>query len=166
MTFADMATAQVALLVALPISSGARSRRWSGQTSNRPNGRPVQPRSAAPTELKRETTKVCGGVHRAHTRFWCEGHLGNWNGLCGHRILAGEGYVQSGGRRLCLACAEIEAKQVEAGEEAFTRALFAGVKEALAEPVRSAWSFVTPAGPSSTEEEWIEKEIEESRAGV
>ena len=35
----------------------------------------------------------------------------------------GEGYVQSGAQRLCRACAEIEAKQVDAGEKAFARAV-------------------------------------------
>jgi hypothetical protein len=160
MTLANQATARVALLITPPISSGAWSRRC-GETSNRPNGRPVQPRSATSAELKREVSDVGRGVHRAHGDFWCEGHLGEWNGLCGHRVLAGEGYVQSGELRLCLACAAIEAKQVEAGEEAFAREIFAGVKEALAAPGRSAWSFGTPAGPSSTEKEWIEKEVEE-----
>jgi hypothetical protein len=160
MTFANMATAQVALLVTSPISSGAWSQSWCGEVSNRPIGRPVQPRSATPPEVKREAIEVGREVHRAHTAFWCEGHLGDWNGLCGHRVFTGEGYVQSGEHRLCLACAENEAKQVAVGEEAFARALFAEVKEALAKPVLSAWSFGTPAGPSSTEEEWIEKKIE------
>ena len=81
------------------------------------------------------------GIHRAYTAFWCEGHLGDWDGLCGYRVLAGDGYVQSGDHRLCLSCAEIEAKQVAAAEEAFARALVEGVEEAIAAPVRSAWNL-------------------------
>jgi hypothetical protein len=166
MTRASMDTAQVALLAAWRINgagASSRSRRWWCDSSNRTNGRPIEPRSAPRVELKREAAEVMIGraVHRAHTAFWCEGHLGDWDGLCGHRVLAGEGYVQSGEHRLCLGCAEIEAKQAAAAEEAFARALVEGVKEAIAEPVRLAWNFETSACPSSTGEESIAKEVEE-----
>jgi Tfp pilus assembly major pilin PilA len=166
MTSASMDIAQVALLVARQIKgAGASSwsRRWCHESSNHRNGRPVEPRSATGVELKREAAEVMIGrvIHRTHTDFLCEGYLGAWDGLCGHRVLAGEGYVQSGEHRLCLACAEIEAKQVAAGEETLGRALVEGVEEAIAEPVRSAWDFETSACPSSTREESIEKKIEE-----
>jgi hypothetical protein len=69
--------------------------------------------------------------------------------------------VQSGEHRLCLGCAEIEAKQAAAAEDAFARALVEGVKEAIAEPVRLAWNFEISACPSSTGEESIAKEVEE-----
>ena len=158
MTSASMDTAQVALLAASRINgagASSRSRRWCRESSNRTNGRPVEPRSATRVELKMEPAEIMigRGIHRAHTAFWCEGHLGDWDGLCGYRVLAGEGYVQSGEHRLCLACAEIEAKQVAAAEKAFARALIEGVEEALDEPVRSAWNFGTSACPSSTGED-------------
>jgi hypothetical protein len=167
MTSASMDTAQVALLVARQISvaeASSRSRRWCRESVNRTNGRKVEPRSATCVELKREAIEVMIGrvIHRAHSAFLCEGQLGDWDGLCGHRVLAGEGYVQSGEHRLCLACAEIEAKQVAAVEAAFALALVQGVEESIAEPVRSTWTFETPAYPLSTGEESIEKKAEES----
>ena len=166
MTSASIDTAQVTLLVARRINSAgasSRSRRWCRESSNYTNVRPVKPRSATCVELRREAAEVMIGrvIHRARTDILCEGHLGAWDGLCGHRVLTGEGYVQSGEHRLCLACAEIEAKQVAAGEETLGRALVEGVEEAIAEPVRSAWDFETSACPSSTREESIEKKIEE-----
>jgi hypothetical protein len=165
MTSASMDAAQVALLAARRTNgagASSRSRRWYRESSNRTNGRPVEPRSAPRVELKREPAEVMigRGIHRAHTAFWCEGHLGDWDGLCGNRVLAGEGYVQSGDHRLCLACAEIEAKQVAAAEKAFARALVKGVEEAIAEPVRRAWNFEASACPSSAGEESIEKKVE------
>jgi hypothetical protein len=125
----------------------------------------VEPRSAPRVELKREPAELMigRGIHRAPTAFWCDGHLGDWDGLCGHRVLAGEGYVQSGEHRLCLGCAEIEAKQVAAAEKAFARALIEGVEEAIGEPVRRAWNFETSACASSTGEESIEKKVEKPR---
>jgi hypothetical protein len=104
-------------------------------------------------------------VRRAPVTFWCEGHLGDWDGLCGHRILVGEGYVQSGDHRLCLSCAEIEAKHVAAAEEAFARALVEGVEEAIGAPVRSAWNSGPSACLSSTSEEPVEKKIGASHYG-
>ena len=65
--------------------------------------------------------------------------------------------MQSGDHRLCLSCAEIEAKQVAAAEQAFARALVEGVEEAIAAPVRSAWNFGASACLSSTGEEWLRK---------
>ena len=79
------------------------------------NGRPVEPVLAKRATLKTDeeaAVRIALVVRRAHSDFWCEGHLGDWDGHCGYCVLVGEGYVQSGDRRLCLACAEIEAKQV------------------------------------------------------
>ena len=170
MTIASTDTAQVALRAASRMNvpgASSRSRSWCHERSDRTNGRPVQPRSATRVELKMEPAEIMigRGIHRAHTAFWCEGHLGDWDGLCGYRILAGEGYVQSGDHRLCLACAEIEAKQVAAAEEAFARALVEGVEEALAEPVRSEWNFGASAWPPFTGEDSVEKKIEEPHYG-
>jgi hypothetical protein len=117
--------------------------------------------------VKREAAEVMISreIHRAPIAFWCEGHLGDWDGLCGHHVLAGEGYVQSGDHRLCLSCAEIEAKRVAAAEEAFARALVEGVEEAITAPVRSAWNFGPSACLSSIGEGSVEKEIEEPYYG-
>jgi hypothetical protein len=147
--------------------ASSRPERWCRESSNRTNGRPVQQRTTTHVGLKREATEVMIGreVHRAFVTFWCEGHLGDWEGLCGHRVLVGEGYVQSGDHRLCLSCAEIEAKRVAAAEEAFARALVEGVEEAIGAPVRSAWNFGPSAGLSPTREESVEKKIEEPNYG-
>jgi len=96
-------------------------------------------------------------VRRAHSDFWCEGHLGDWDGHCGYCVLVGEGYVQSGNRRLCLACAEIEAKQVAAAERAFARALFESLKQALAEPVGNTWNVGISACSSSIGKDLIQE---------
>ena len=170
MTIASTDTAQVALRAASRMNVprvSSRSRSWYHERLDRTNGRPVQPRSATRVELKMEPAEIMigRGIHRAHTAFWCEGHLGDWDGLCGYRILAGEGYVQSGDHRLCLACAEIEAKQVAAAEEAFARALVEGVEEALDEPVRSEWNFGASAWPPFTGKDSVEKKIEEPHYG-
>lgn len=145
----------------------SRSERLCRESSNRTNGRPNQPRATTRIELQRETTEVMIGreIYRANTAFWCEGHLGDWDGLCGHRVLAGEGYVQSGEHRLCLSCAEIEAKRVAAAEEAFARALVEGVEEAIGAPVRSTWNFGPSACLSPTREESVEKKSEEPHDG-
>jgi hypothetical protein len=118
------------------------------------NGRPVEPVLAKRAESKSQAPaiQITLVVRRAHREFWCEGHLGDWNGRCGYCILAGEGYVQSGDRRLCLACAEIEAKQVANAERAFARALFESFKEALAAPVGNSWNVGISAWPSSSGE--------------
>ena len=121
------------------------------QMRHQSNGRPVEPVLAKRAALKTQEAEVRIAlvVRRAHSDFWCEGHLGDWDGHCGYCILAGEGYVQSGNRRLCLACAEIEAKQVANAERAFVRALVEGFKEALAEPVGNGWNVGISAWPSS-----------------
>src|SRR3954454_4686872 len=64
------------------------------------NGRPVEPILAKRTQSKRAPAQITLVVRRAHSDFWCEGHLGDWDGHCGYCVLAGEGYVQSGERRL------------------------------------------------------------------
>jgi hypothetical protein len=145
--------------------TSSRPERWCRESSSRTNGRPVQQRTTTHVGLKREAAEVMIGreVHRAFVTFWCEGHLGDWEGLCGHRILVGEGYVQSGDDRLCLSCAEIEAKQVAAAEEAFARALVEGVEEAIGAPVRS--DFGPSACLSPTREESVEKKFEEPDYG-
>jgi len=147
--------------------ASSRSKRWCGEGSDRTNGRPVQTRTTTRGKVRREAAEVMISreIHRAYIAFWCEGHLGDWDGLCGHRVLAGEGYVQSGDYRLCLSCAEIEAKRVAAAEEAFARALVEGVEEAITAPMRSAWNFGPSACLSSTREESVEKEIEEPHYG-
>jgi hypothetical protein len=129
--------------------SAAPSRR--PQRQHLSNGRPVEPVLVKRVESKGQApaVRIALVVRRAHREFWCEGHLGDWDGECGYCILAGEGYVQSGDRRLCLACAEIEAKQVANAERAFARALFEGLKEALAEPVGNSWNVGTSASPAS-----------------
>jgi hypothetical protein len=115
------------------------SRAPSGRLQSRHllRGRSVGPVLAKLTESKRQAAvRVALVVRRARNEFWCEGHLGPWDGHCGYCILAGEGYVQSGDRRLCLACAEIEAKQVANAERAFARTLFESFREGLDEPPR------------------------------
>ena len=148
-------------------ATSSRSERWCRESSNRTNGRPVQPRPTSHFERRRRAAEVMIGreVHRAPVTFWCEGHLGDWDGLCGHRILVGEGYVQSGGHRLCLSCAEIEARRVAVAEKAFARALVEGVEEAIGAPLRSPWNFGPTACLSSTREESVEKKIEEPDYG-
>jgi len=115
------------------------------------NGRLEEPVLAKRAESKRQAPaiQITLVVRRAQKEFRCEGHLGDWDGQCGYCLLAGEGYVQSGDRRLCLACAEIEAKQVANAERAFARALFESFKEALAEPVGNSWNVGISAWPSS-----------------
>src|SRR5262245_40840748 len=108
MTRASIDTTQVTLRVARRINgagASSRLRRWCRESSNHANVRSVKPRSATCVELKREAAEVMIGrvIHRARTDFLCQGHLGAWDGLCGHRVLVGEGYVQSGEHRLCLA---------------------------------------------------------------
>jgi len=129
-------------------------------------GRPIEPVLAKRAELEKQApaVQVALVVRRARNDFWCEGHLGDWDGHCGHCVLKGEGYVQSGDRRLCLACAEIEAKQVLAAEKAFARTLFESLKEALTEPARNN-SFRISACPSSIREDPISKDVEESHYG-
>ena len=123
------------------------------QRRHQSNGRPVEPVLAKRVHSKEETAvRIALVVRRAHSDFWCEGHLGDWDGHCGYCVLAGEGYVQSGDRRLCLACAEIEAKQVANAERAFARALFESFKEALAEPVGNSWNVGISAWSSSSGE--------------
>ena len=121
------------------------------ETRNQSIGRTVAPVLAKRAGLKRQEAaeRVALVVRRARNEFRCEGYLGDWDGHCGYFILAGEGYVQSGNRRICLACAEIEAKQVENAERAFARALFEGLKEALAEPVGNSWNVGISASPAS-----------------
>jgi hypothetical protein len=169
MRIASIDNARVTLLGGsrMNVAASSRSERWCRESSNRTNGCPVQPRTTTHVELRREPAEVMIGreVRRAPVTFWCEGHLGDWDGLCGHRILVGEGYVQSGCDRLCLSCAEIEAKRVAAAEEAFARALVEGVDEAIGAPVRSAWNFAPSACLSSTAEDPVEKKIEEPDYG-
>jgi hypothetical protein len=114
------------------------------------SGRAVEPVLAKRAESKSQAPaiQITLVVRRAHREFRCEGHLGDWDGHCGYCILSGEGYVQSGDRRLCLACAEIEAKQVANAERAFARALFESFKEALAEPLGNSWNVGISAWPS------------------
>jgi hypothetical protein len=118
--------------------------------------------SAKRAELKRQApmVRIALVVRRAHREFRCEGLLGDWDGRCGYCILAGEGYVQSGERRLCLACAEIEAKQVANAERAFACALFAGVRQALAERVGNTWNVGTSACSWSTGKDFIQEDVE------
>jgi hypothetical protein len=148
------------------VGASSRSARWCRESSNRTNGRPVQPRTTTHVEGQTEAAEVMirREIHRAYTAFWCEGHLGDWDGLCGQRVLAGEGYVQSGDHRLCLSCAETEAKRVAAAEKAFARALVEDVAEAIAASVRSA-DFGPSACLSSMRGEPVEKEIEHPRYG-
>jgi hypothetical protein len=170
MRIANIDSARMALLGASRMNvarASSRSERLCCESAARTNGRGLRPRTTTHVELKREAAEVMIGreIHRAHVTFWCEGHLGEWDGLCGHRVLAGEGYVQSGEHRLCLSCAEIEAKRVAAAEEAFARALVEGVEAAIAAPVRSAGNLGASAGLSSTGEELGEKKIEEPHYG-
>ena len=162
---AQMALLGISRMNVAGVSS--RSERWCRESSDRTNGRPVQARTTSCVELKREAAEVMIGreIHRAYTAFWCEGHLGDWDGLCGYRVLAGEGYVKSGDHRLCLSCAEIEAKQIAAAERAFARALVEGLEEAIAAPARSARNFGASACLSSIGGECLEKKIEESHYG-
>jgi hypothetical protein len=128
MGIGNIDSAQVAFLGASRkgvAKASSRSQRWCREARTVRTG--VRSSRAPQSVLnnKREAAELMIGreIRRAYHAFWCEGHLGDWNGLCGHRVLAGEGYVQSGDYRLCLSCAEIEAKRVAAAEEAFARAL-------------------------------------------
>ena len=124
------------------------------QRRHQSNGRQVEPVLAKRATLKTDAAavRIALVVRRAHSDFWCEGHLGDWDGHCGYCVLVGEGYVQSGKRRLCLACAEIEAKQVANAERAFARALFESFKETLAEPIGNSWNVGVSAWLSSSGE--------------
>jgi hypothetical protein len=170
MGIGNIDSAQVAFLGASRkgvAKASSRSERWCREARTVRTG--VRSSRAPQSVLnnKREAAELMIGreIRRAYHAFWCEGHLGDWNGLCGHRVLAGEGYVQSGDYRLCLSCAEIEAKRVAAAEEAVARALVEDVKEVIAAPLQSAWNLGASASPSSAEEEPVEKRIEEAHPG-
>ena len=170
MGIGNIDSAQVAFLGASRkgvAKDSSRSERWCREARTVRTG--VRSSRAPQSVLnnKREAAELMIGreIRRAYHAFWCEGHLGDWNGPCGHRVLAGEGYVQSGDYRLCLSCAEIEAKRVAAAEEAFAPALVEDVKEVIAAPLQSAWNFGASASPSSVAEESVEKGIEEAHPG-
>jgi hypothetical protein len=157
MGIGNIDSAQVAFLGASrkgAAKASSRSERWCREARTVRTG--VQSSRAPQSVLnnKREAAELMIGreIRRAYHAFWCEGHLGDWNGLCGHRVLAGEGYVKSGDYRLCLSCAE-------------PRALVEDVKEVITAPLKSAWNLGAFASPSSAEEEPVEKRIEEAHPG-
>lgn len=133
------------------------------QRRHQSDAREVAPVLAKRAVLKKQeaAVRIALVVRRAHREFRCEGHLGDWDGHCGYCILAGEGYVQSGNRCLCLACAEIEAKQVANAERAFARALFESLKQALAEPVGTTWNVGISGYSSSIGKDLIQENMEE-----
>src|SRR4051794_31566730 len=119
MGIGNIDSAQVAFLGASRkgvAKASSRSQRWCREARTVRTG--VRSSRAPQSVLKKKgeaaELMMGGETRRVYHAFWCEGHLGDWNGLCGHRVLAGEGYVQPGDYRLCLSCAEIEAKRVAA----------------------------------------------------
>jgi hypothetical protein len=171
MGIGNIDSAQVAFLGASRkgvAKASSRSERWCREARTVRTGVRSSRAPQSVSNNRREAAELMIGgreIRRAYHAFWCEGHLGDWNGLCGHRVLGGEGYVQSGDYRLCLSCAEIEAKRVAVSEEAFAPALLEDVKEVIAAPLQSAWNLGASASPSSAEEEQVVKRIEEAHPG-